>query len=275
MKLCDYHFHTYLSPDASDSLEDMATAAYNIGLSEICVTDHCDEGNCAQITRQGVDYDFSYHEEKSYKQFSSISREIQEKITVLYGIELGEPCQNLNRANELLENNDFDFVIGSLHNLNNMPDFWSIDYKDYDVDELFKRYLYELEDHIKWNGFDVLGHITYPLRYIIGEHKIDFNIDKYTDDIYDLFKIIVDNGKGIEINTSGLRQPLNALLPDEKIISLYKKAGGKIITVGSDAHNTKDIGKNIIDGVLAAKKCGFEYITRFKNRNPIFEKIDK
>ncbi len=274
MKLCDYHFHTYLSPDASNSLEEMADAAYNAGLSEICVTDHCDEGHCSDISKDGQNFDFSYNEEKSFKQYLSISREIKNKINILYGIELGEPCQNLKRAEEILSNNNFDFVIGSLHNLDNMPDFWSIDYSNYDIDKLFLRYLYELEEHIKWNGFDVLGHITYPLRYIIGEHKIDFDIKKYINDIYDLLKIIVKNNKGIEINTSGLRQPINKLLPDEEIISLYKKAGGKIITIGSDAHNTSDMGKGIIDGVKAAKKCGFDYIARFKNRNPVFEKID-
>lgn len=274
MKLCDYHFHTYLSPDASNSLEEMAAAAYNSGLSEICVTDHCDEGHCSDISKDGQNFDFSYNEEKSFKQYLSISREIKNKINILYGIELGEPCQNLKRAEEILSNNNFDFVIGSLHNLDNMPDFWSIDYSNYDIDKLFLRYLYELEEHIKWNGFDVLGHITYPLRYIIGEHKIDFDIKKYINDIYDLLKIIVKNNKGIEINTSGLRQPINKLLPDEEIISLYKKAGGKIITIGSDAHNTSDMGKGIIDGVKAAKKCGFDYIARFKNRNPVFEKID-
>lgn len=274
MKLCDYHFHTYLSPDASNSLEEMANAAYNAGFAEICVTDHCDEGHCSDISKNGQNFDFSYNEEKSFKQYLSISREIKNKINILYGIELGEPCQNLKRAEEILSNNNFDFVIGSLHNLDNMPDFWSLDYSNYDVDKLFLRYLYELEEHIKWNGFDVLGHITYPLRYIIGEYKIDFDIKKYINDIYDLLKIIVKNNKGIEINTSGLRQSINKLLPGEEIISLYKKAGGKIITVGSDAHNTSDMGKGIIDGVKAAKKCGFEYIARFKNRNPVFEKID-
>ena len=87
MKLCDYHFHTYLSPDASNSLEEMADAAYNAGLSEICVTDHCDEGHCSDISKDGQNFDFSYNEEKSFKQYLSISREIKNKINILYGIE--------------------------------------------------------------------------------------------------------------------------------------------------------------------------------------------
>lgn len=42
MYLTDYHTHTRCSPDSEASLADMARAAQNAGLRELCTTDHCD-----------------------------------------------------------------------------------------------------------------------------------------------------------------------------------------------------------------------------------------
>ena len=271
LRLTDYHFHTNLSPDADNSLEEMALTAYNNGLSEICVTDHCDEGTFTYVCESGRD--FSYNEEESLKQYLSISPEIKEKINIKYGVELGEPCQNLKRANDLVDNNDFDFIIGSLHNLYNLDDFALMNFNGVDLDKLFQKYLFELEKHIKWNKFDVLGHFTYPLRYIY-RHDASFDIKRYYNDISDLLKTLASNGKGIEFNTAGLRFGLKRELPDEDIIKIFKNAGGEIITIGSDAHRIGDMGKNIKDGVLLAKKCGFDYISIFNKRKPSFEKID-
>ena len=42
MYCSDYHTHSQLSPDSSAPLEQMAQAAVEAGLDELCVTDHCD-----------------------------------------------------------------------------------------------------------------------------------------------------------------------------------------------------------------------------------------
>lgn len=47
---------------------------------------------------------------------------------------------------------------------------------------------------------------------------------------------MVQNGKGIEINTSGFRYQEERFYPLPEIIKEYLRLGGEIITVGSDAH---------------------------------------
>ena len=42
MFLVDYHTHSCCSSDSTARLEDMAFAARQTGLAELCTTDHCD-----------------------------------------------------------------------------------------------------------------------------------------------------------------------------------------------------------------------------------------
>ena len=79
---------------------------------------------------------------------------------------------------------------------------------------------------------------------------------------------------GIEINVSGLRQKYGKPLPDLGYVKLYKALGGEILTIGSDAHCTADIGRDISAGVEMAQAAGFKYLTYFKKHEPKFIKIE-
>lgn len=61
-----------------------------------------------------------------------------------------------------------------------------------------------------------------------------------------MLKKIIYNGKGIEINTAGLRYGLNATNPSAEIVLRYRELGGEIITIGSDAHYSRDIGSGFV-----------------------------
>ena len=125
----------------------------------------------------------------------------------------------------------------------------------------------------KWRKFDILAHLTYPLRYINGIAKLNVDISQYNEIISESFRLLIQNGKGIEINTSGLRQPYGLTFPTLEYVKLFKELGGEIISIGSDAHCADDLGKGIIDGIKLAETGGFKYISYFKNRKPEFIKI--
>ncbi|MBQ8847188.1 MAG: histidinol phosphate phosphatase, partial [Lachnospiraceae bacterium] len=57
------------------------------------------------------------------------------------------------------------------------------------------------------------------------------------------------------------------------IIRRYRELGGRIITIGSDAHKSQNVGAHIKEAVEIIKNAGFEEITLFKNREPRFIKI--
>ena len=108
-------------------------------------------------------------------------------------------------------------------------------------------------------------------RVQIGNEKISEFSDpaKYQKKIDQILSLLAEKDKALEINTSGLRQKLKRTLPDESIVMRYKELGGKLITIGSDAHYAKHLGLGIGKAMDMAKRCGFDSVALFQSRNPM------
>ncbi|MBO6140270.1 MAG: histidinol-phosphatase HisJ family protein [Ruminococcus sp.] len=283
--LFDSHTHSYFSPDADKGaeIEAMAIKAQELGLSYITVTDHCD--CCYWLPESEGEYD-EYQKADSImfgsRDYSKASIEKtlllkQKHENLLCGTELGEPLQNIKAAEEILSIDGLDFVIGSLHMNSGKPDFYYLEYDNVDISVirvLLGRYFTEVLDMCKWGGFDSLGHLTYPLRYIQGEYEITIDMRRYNDIIREIFCTLIEKGKALELNTSGFRQKYGKPFPEEKYLRLYRELGGELVTIGSDAHNIFDIGAGIRRGEELLKACGFKYITVYKGRKPENFKLD-
>ena len=98
-------------------------------------------------------------------------------------------------------------------------------------------------------------------------HSAD--LSKYKDKIDEALKLLAEKDTALEINTSGLRQKLKATLPDEDIVRRFRQLGGKMVTIGSDAHYAEHLGSGIETGMEIAKRCGFDSVTLFQSRNPV------
>lgn len=266
--LIDCHSHSNFSRDGKDSVENMCQSAYEKGIKVYAITDHCE---CDLFKSDG----YEVSTQQSLDKLIELKKEYKEKMKVLVGIELGQPLENTDATNIILSRN-YDYVIGSLHRTKGLSDYYFINYKGYSkekIEKLLKKYFEGLLDIAKWNKFDTLAHLTYPLRYI-KDSGIDIDISIYDYIIEQIFKTIIKNKKAIEVNTSGLRQSIKKLLPDYKYIKMYKDLGGEYITIGSDSHNLDDVCKGIQDGLETIKQAGFEYITYFENREAKFLKIE-
>ena len=68
---------------------------------------------------------------------------------------------------------------------------------------LYTSYWEEELEVIAWGQFDTLAHLTYPLRYIQGEHGIPVDLAKHQEAIDQIFRALIDAGKALEVNTSG------------------------------------------------------------------------
>lgn len=271
MFLADYHTHTCISQDGHETMPDMALAAAKAGMNEMCVTDHCDmvdwrEGKRTDAGRRVID--------SVIADWKAMMETVPPPIPVRRGIELGEAQLFPEQAAEFAAAPGLDFVIGSLHILRDDGDFYAIKYRSNEhCYQLFDKYLDQSLEIAKLGFFDVMGHIGYGSRYMIHagcDAKLD--LWRYRDKIELLLKTVIQNGRGIELNTSGIRDGVG-FFPNEPILRLYKELGGEIITVGSDAHFTQNVGENIIDGCELLKELGFGYVTTFKNRKPEFVKI--
>ena len=116
-----------------------------------------------------------------------------------------------------------------------------------------------------FDDFDFLVHINVIDRYV---NEIPLYND-FLEIIENILKYLISKGKGIEINTSSQRYGLKMLsTPNDMILNLYKELGGEIITIGSDAHKTSQLGYLYKEATELLKYHGFSYITTFEKRLP-------
>ncbi len=275
MNIIDCHTHSTNSPDGESPAEEMIKKAIEKDLSAYALTDHCEVNRWFSIDHYGLEpneydtYDFGRDFERSMQENTALKEKYSEKINFICGIELGQAPFDFGLSDAIVSDKRLDFVIGSIHQVMPYDDFAFIDYAKKAVGPLLELYYENVYKLCKWNKFDVLGHLTYPLRYIEG----DKGIKVHEEIIRKSFKVLIENGKGIEINTSGLRQAYGKTFPDIYWLKIFREMGGKIISVGSDAHRSADLGKGVKEGAELAAEAGFEYLCYFKERKPNFIKI--
>ena len=88
-----------------------------------------------------------------------------------------------------------------------------------------------------------------------------------------ILKIVIEDGKGIEINTSSHRYGLKDSTPSRDILNLYKELGGKIITIGSDSHKPEHLGAYIDEAKELLKEIGFDSFCTFEKMKPSFHQL--
>jgi histidinol-phosphatase (PHP family) len=266
LTLADIHVHSDNSPDGESSVMELCENAIAKGISFIAVTDHC-EANAFYKDSYDVGVRQSFFE---VRQAISV---FKEQIRVLMGIELGQALENLEVAELVKSSISYDVILGSLHSLPGRDDFAFLKYDEIDVSVLFADYLEELYKLVCWGGFDVLAHLTYPLRYINGEHGLNLELADFSVGIEKVMRELIKRGIALEINTSGLRQQYGKTMPDLYCLKLYKSLGGELITLGSDAHRADDIGAGLMQGIALAKEAGFNRYCILVRRKPEFISI--
>lgn len=254
---CDCHLHTDNSFDSETPAERQVDRAHELGIEYIAITDHCDilEWSDLNIARSNA-------------QAAELNRKYDD-LTVLRGIELGEPLQLPEQTAIALGLCEYDFVLCSLHNIAGEEDFYYLHPDEEQAYDLIGRYFDELLEMVRWNAFDSLAHFTYPLRYITGRDGVRVDMSRFQPIIRRILSELAANGKALEINTSGLRSPDGFLLPTVEYVKLFRELGGRYITLGSDAHVAEHMAVGMREGIAAAKEAGFDCATVFVNRQPV------
>ncbi len=267
--LIDLHTHTDNSFDGHHSTMFLCETAYMKGLRGVAFTDHLEMDAFFRDSFDRTAIQSFFEVAKARSAFNG-------KLMVCVGAELGQAVYNKPVSEKLLDTMKYDFVIGAIHNLPEMQDFYYMDFSDESIDymELLRQY-FEWELKLaEWARFDTLAHLTYPLRYIVGKYGKSVDMSKFSEIIDEILVTLIKNEKSLEINTAGLRQPIGVTSPDESIVKRYKELGGKLITVGSDAHYAEHLGAGIEQGYELALKCGFDSVAVYQNRTPTMVPIE-
>ena len=261
----DYHMHSNFSNDSNADMEDMIKRSIDLGLKEICFTDHVDY-DLDSDDSFGIDYN------KYFDKIQSLQNKYKDNISIKKGIEIGLQKQIIDKCNNDINKYPFDFVICSQHAINRSELYFGNFFLDKTQHEAYEYYYKELYDIIKvYKNYSVLGHLDLVKRYGNYGKVLD---DKPFDDIIEaILKQAIYDGKGIEVNTSCYRYNLPDLTPSRHILNMYNDLGGEIITTGSDSHNPAQIAYTFDYIYSYLQSIGFKYVCSFDKMNPQFIKI--
>lgn len=265
--LWDVHMHSQFSGDSDAPQEDMIMTAIDAGLAGICFTDHLDmdyPDNPALFLLDLPNYTASV---------LALQEKYRSKFPVRLGIELGLQPHLADLHTDILSQYPFDYVIGSSHVVHGFDPYYPEFYAGRKEEDCYREYFVSILENIRaFDGFDVYGHIDYVVRY--GPTKnANYSWTHYQDVIDEILKLLIEKGKGIEINTGGFKYGLGHPNPTEEIIHRYRELGGEIITIGSDAHAPQHIGYDFQKVPSILKNTGFKYFTVFNKRKPEFYKL--
>lgn len=263
MYYADYHTHSRLSPDSKAPLREMALAALNAGLSELCVTDHYD-----LVTETGAPAEAAYDWTPAVEQWVSTAEEFRGRLTLKLGLEFGSLTFDPARAKATVEEPRLDFVIGSLHNLTAQAGGRDFYFVDYDSPQTCYAALDDYFSHMRRLAplaeYDALGHLIYPLRYMCMRDGQTVTLERYRDEIREILRLVAQTGHAMEVNTYNGR----TLEEWREVLSLYREVGGELVTVGSDAHRPGNVARGIRAACALIAQAGFRYLTLYEKRRP-------
>ena len=258
----DYHVHTHFSKDASATPKEQIQEAIRRGLRTICITDHHD----VDYSEPNFEIDFAPY----FDTLRNLQEQYGNKIEILIGMEYGLQPHLGEKCTELAKKYPFDFIIGSIHMVDGQDPYYRTIFEGKTDAEVYRRgFEVTLECMKKTKDFDSLGHLDYIVRYGRNQAQ-DYAYYKYADLLDEILKYLIQNGKGLEVNTGGWKYGLDFAQPHQDVLKRYKELGGEIITVGSDAHKIEHLAYDFqrVKGYLGA--CGFKYYTEFRQRKPYF-----
>ena len=259
----DYHMHTIVSFDGRDRGWQMAQAAKDKGLKEICFTDHLDYDPLGKMGILAFDTDV-YNAEYDNLEVPGLK--------IRRGMEFGMTVDNREQFKKDLQRRHFDFVLGSIHFVDDLDVYFEPYWSGKTVFQAERRYLEATLDSVRLhNDFDVLAHLTYIGKTTSHHAPRCVPFQEHREVIDEILKLLVAKGKGMEINTSGMDR-CGAFLPDADIFQRFRELGGQIVTVGSDAHRTNRVGQYSREAGQILREI-FGYVCTFEERKPQFHRL--
>lgn len=230
----DHHLHTEFSYDSRIKARELAQRAVELGYSLIAITEHLDL----------LPWELSRYGLPSFTRYIEHLRPLQEEFSplglrIVCGVEVGDFHRVKSFADELLAELDFELRMGSVHFLSdgtNVAIPFNRPFRKEDSEDYYKQNLALAENC----DFHILGHLGVHKRYLTKEPPETHCLGL----IRDIFRTLISRNIALEINFSSLRKPYARILPDQWQIDLYREMGGKLFSIGSDAHFLEHFDQN-------------------------------
>ncbi|MDR3271822.1 MAG: histidinol-phosphatase HisJ family protein [Peptococcaceae bacterium] len=188
---------------------------------------------------------------------------------VLVGLEVDYRPDDAGRIAERLKQFKFDYVIGSVHEIHG----WPFDMEDQegscraqDADALYRRYFALIAQAARSGLFQIIGHLD-----LIKLFGIRPNADILAL-AAEALDAIQDQGLAVEINTNGRYKPVGEFYPEGKLVQEIQRRGIHF-TLGSDAHQAENVGRDLAEALEILRAAGVGEIVSFKSGRKIYHRI--
>ena len=204
--LADYHMHTEFSDDSTCPMEKAIQTAIAKNFDEICFTEHID---------YGVKTDLNCDCQKYLEKFTYYQKLFSPQIKLKFGMEFGMQTHTINQFAKTFASYPFDFIILSCHQVDNL-EFWNQAFQQGKTQQEYNELYYQeiLKVIQQYKDYCVLGHLDMINRY---DQKGIYPFNKIFDLVNEILKQVINDHKGIEINTSCYRYGLKDLTPSVEI----------------------------------------------------------
>lgn len=261
-RLCDLHFHTHLSWDGYGSLTAYCEAALRKGLAVLGVTDHHDV-DVDDPEYSPLDY------EASVQEVAEARRLYGDRLTVLHGVEVDYQHEFEDAIRHWLEERraqgGFDYVIGSVHRVGGRSVSRTAVLAEADRAEWFALYCERIRRSALSGMFHIIGHLEYGTkRAPVGTEDATWRAELAREAI----AAVVSSGCVLEVNTAGLRHGAGQTYPGAAMLRLYREAGGRLVTLGSDAHSPDQCGTGLAPALRVIEEAGLRPAVPSVRRDP-------
>ena len=271
----DDHVHTQWSWDTEvGSMIDTCARAVELGLPSVSFTEHVDVTSWRVMPgvhddlppewMQWIDGDVFTPPPLDLEGYLACIDECRDRfpgLRIRSGAELSEPHWHVVAMTDFLQRAGVERLLASLHSsptlvesaLHETPDPAHVELSaKYDVEPpetVVRDYLAEIVRMIEgFDGFEVLAHIDYPLRY--WPHAVrPFDEHEFEDDFREALGALARSGRVLELNTKLPMRP--------QIVRWWHEAGGQGLSFGSDAHEPGKLARRFAEAAGVAEAAGF------------------
>ncbi|MEA2352985.1 MAG: histidinol-phosphatase family [Thermoleophilaceae bacterium] len=273
--LTDLHVH--LRPDELDctaaeyftqaNAERYREVATERGVEYLGVSEHVDRFRAALSV-----WDHPYWVANARDDLDEYCAFVREETDLRLGIEADYIPDREDRMANLLEERDWDYVIGSVHFLLDkaldMRGDWDV-WRSADPEKVWRRYFETLGEAARTGMFDVLAHPDLVKVWGAETPPPDGDLRRFYDLAMDG---IADSDVAIEVSTAGLRKPVGEIYPAPAFLEMCLEAG-RPVALSSDAHVPADLAFRYDDALELLDSMGVREVAVFERRTRRMEPV--
>jgi len=254
-----YHNHSTYS-DGSRTVAQVVDRARELGVEELGLSDHY------VLHPDGLTPDWAMHPDRLGEYVADLTAYRDHRHPVVrVGLEVDWFPGHGAALAAALEPHRFDYLIGSVHELDHFPLDFTAEHWDRlepdERDEMFRGYWVAIRGMAEAGLFDIVGHLDLPKKF---GHAPRIDLDA---EISAALDAIAESGMAIELNTAGWHKPCAEAYPSPALLAECHRRGIPALFT-ADAHHPDHL---LMDAERAARvlwDAGYREVVRFADRQP-------